>query len=249
MVYILPCSFPEDQYRFIPRKRKLSPVEEVGSSFLTPMVTLQGSVLFPSTDESPQDGKSNSNNNNTHNLNNSYSSPFLRTLFSLKHGGRTSPGSSLSSSPSPTALLERRLSGDAGVPPPAKRLATEMLAKVGRPRSKSTASDKSRKAYSRSRARVSNQTGAQGIGISVSVAQTSSSSSSFTPICFPGTSLNTNNNNNNSNISPPAGAMLSVQHTQFRPLPITPPRNPFEDQPIVNRQLDPKTLKYLYQAK
>jgi len=247
MIYNLPCSFPEDQYRFIPRKRKLSPVEEVGSSFLTPMVTSQGSVLFPPTDESPQDGKSNSNNNNVHNLNSSYSSPFLRTLFSLKHGGRTSPGSSLSNSPSPTALLERRLSGDAGVPPPAKRLATEILTKVGRPRSKSTAQEKPKKAYSRSRTRV-NQTEGQRIGISVSAAQTNSSSSSFTPICFPGTSINTNSNNN-SNISPPAGAMLSVQHTQFTPLPITPPRNPFEDQPIVNRQLDPKTLRYLYQNK
>ncbi len=249
MVYNLPCTFPEDQHRILPRKRKVPPVEEVNSSFLTPMVTSQGPVLCPSSDESPQEGKSNSNNNNVYNANGSYSTPFLRTLFSLKHGGRTSPASSLSSSPSPTAFLERKLSGDAGLPPPAKRLATDMLAKVGRPRLKSMAQEKPKKGLPRSRSKSSENTSNK-IGISVSLAQTSGSNT-FTPICFTGASLNSNNSNNSNscNVSPPGGAMLSVPLTQFRPLPITPPRNPFEDQPVVNRQLDPKTLKYLHQHK
>lgn len=243
MVQVLPCSFPEDQHRLIPRKRKVLHSDEIDSTFLTPM--LQGPVLFSPTDDPQQEGKSNSNNNNYCNLNGSSTSPFLRAFNLKKQSGRISPTSSLSNSPSPTALLERKLSGEAGIPL-AKRLSTEILPKMGRPRSKSMASNKPKKSLCRSRSKSSEQRNMGNNGLaSQGQIGPSNSNNSFTPITFNTAVLNSNSNNNNNNMSPPAGVMLTVPLAQFRPLPITPPRNPFEDQPIENRQLDPKTLRHL----
>ena len=245
MVHILPCSFPEDQHRIIPRKRKIVHSDEISSTFLTPMS--QGPVLFSPTDDTQQEGKSNSNNNNYYNLNGSSTSPFLRTFFNLKkHSGRISPTSSLSNSPSPTVLLERKLSGEVGTPL-SKHPSAEILPKMGRPRSKSTASNKSKKNLCRSRSKSSEQRNNIGNGGIASQGQTgpSNSNNTFTPITFNTAVLNSNSSNNNNSMSPPAGAILTVPLAQFRPLPITPPRNPFEDLSIENRQLDPKTLRHL----
>lgn len=219
MVHILPCSFnfPEE-HKLIPRKRKMIHCEEVGSMFLTPVLAQSPIVLTP-TQEDAFDGKSYN------------SSPFWRSL--LKQSGRVSPGGSLSSSPSPIAMLERKFPGELGMPS-AKRIA-EFMPKAGRPRSKSTATDKpKKKTPSRSRSKSSDQKSGA-----------AHSSSTFTPINFnpDALSFNMNNNNNNSNVSPPGGNILSLP--QFKPLPITPPRNPYEDQPIMDRKLDPKTLRHL----
>lgn len=225
LVHTLPCSFnfPEDQHKLVPRRRKVTHSEDIGSMFLTPVISQSPIILTPSPEDS-FDGK-NYNFNNT--------SPFWRT-FLKQQGGRVSPGGSLSSSPSPIALLERRLSSE-GLPP-AKRMATELISKVGRPRSKSMAADKpKKKTPMRSRFRSSDQSAKN------------SSNTTFTPISFDPEALNgnSNNNNNNSNVSPPSVGMLSIPVPQFRPLPITPPRNPYEDQPIMDTKLDPKTLRHL----
>ncbi len=225
IVYILPCTFPEDQPKLLPRKRKTTHSEEINSTFLTPMASQGPIILTPTSEDSIFDGKN-------YNLNNS--SPLWRTFLNLKQGG--SPARSLSGSPSPIALLERRLSGE-GIPS-AKRIAPEMLPKSGRPRSKSTATDKPKsKTLSRARSRSSDQTNKH--------SSKDSGSSTFTPITSTALNSNSNSNNNNSNVSPPSGGMLAIPMTHFRPLPITPPRNPYEDQPVIGRQLDPKTLRHL----
>jgi hypothetical protein len=224
MVHILPCSFqfPDEQHKLLPRKRKAVHSEEVGSMFLTPVLAQSPVVLTP-TAEDALDGK---------NLNFNNSSPFWKAL--LKQSGRISPGGSLSSSPSPIALLERRFTGELGIPS-AKRIAAELLPKPGRPRSKSTATDKpKKKASARSRSKSSDQANKN------ATAENSSLNTCTTPIA----SLNSNANNSN-NVSPPSTGILSIPVAHFRPLPITPPRNPYEDQPIMDRQLDPKTLRHL----
>lgn len=64
-------------------------------------------------------------------------------------------------------------------------------------------------------------------------------SSSHQPPSTPAT--NTNNNNNSTEVSP--NALLSLTHAQVCPLlPITPPKNPFENPNSIS---DPKTLKQL----
>ena len=234
MVHILPCSFnfPEDQHRQLPRKRKAAHTEEIGSMFLTPMLS-QSPILLTPTPEDAYDGKN-------FNFNNS-SSPFWRSF--LKQGGRVSPGGSLSSSPSPIALLEKRLSGESM--PAVKRLAADFASKPGRQRSNSMAVDKSKKKTPlRSRSKSSDQPKK---GVPSAEGKSSSSSSTlntFTPIAFAPDALSSNLNNSN-NVSPPSGGMLRIPVPQFRPLPITPPRNPYEDQPVMDRQLDPKTLRHL----
>ena len=222
MVHILPCAFPEDQHKVVPRKRKIAHSEEISSTFLTPMVSQGSIILTPNPEDSQYEGRN-------YNFNNS--SPFWRTFLNLKQSGRVSPGGSVSSSPSPIALLERKLSGDGA--PSSKRIATELLPKVGRPRSKSITTDKLKKKTPKSSSKGSEQAknAAQGL------------SNTFTPITLDSTSLNSNTNNNN--VSPPGNGVLTIPVTQFRPLPITPPRNPFEDQSVSNRHLDPKTLRHL----
>ena len=234
LVHILPCSFsfPEDhhhhQHKYVPRKRKLVHSEEIGSVFLTPVLS-QSPILLTPSPEDAMDGR-NANFNN--------SSPFWRSF--LKQGGRVSPGGSVSGSPSPIAFLERKYAGE-GMPA-SKRFAPEFIPKVGRPRSKSTADRPKKKAPVRSRSKSSDQTKKGG-----GEATPSNSGSMFTPITFTPDRLNANTNNSNSNstVSPPSGGMLTIPVPQFRPLPITPPRNPYEDKPIMDRQLDPKTLRLI----
>ena len=95
MVHILPCSFnfPEDHHRAVPRKRKTAHSEEVGSMFLTPVLSQSPIILTPSPEES-FDGKNYNFNNGT----------FWKSI--LKQGGRASPGGSVSGSPSP--VIERK---------------------------------------------------------------------------------------------------------------------------------------------
>ena len=219
LLHVLPCSLPEEP-RYC-RKRKASHLEDIGSTFLTPAVAHGTITLSSTTDESARN----------YNFNNS--NPTAAALKSLgqalKQGSRPP-----SASPSPHHFLaqqSRRQQHD-GLPVMKRTLSVE-LPKIGRPRSRSTAVDKSRKQWEvRGRSKSSEQSSAQ-VG-------------SFSPLPFLNMNSNCNSNNNNScsgsvEDSPPQ--LLSLPQAQFRPLPITPPRNPFEDH--LHHQLDPKTLKHL----
>ena len=226
LVHNLSCSYPEEHTKHTSRKRKISNTEDIGSTFLTPAITQSSIPLHSSSDEQGAEGKN-------YNFNNS--NPLWKTFLSMKqqHGSFGASGTR-SGTPSPIALLERRLIHE-GVMPAIKKAvvgaATEpSLPKVGRPRSKS-AVDKPKKRPARLRSKSSDQPNkaaepAGSTAIPVTVALNS----------------NANNNNNSTESSPPS--LLTIPHAHFRPLPITPPRNPFEDQ-ATNEKLDPKTLKYL----
>ncbi len=235
LVHILPCSFSfpdEHHHKLVPRKRKLVHSEEIGSVFLTPVLS-QSPILLTPSPEDAMDGR---------NINLNNSSPFWRS-FLKQSGGRVSPGGSISGSPSPIAFLERKFVTEGGIPA-AKRFASELIPKVGRLRSKSTADKPKKKTPVRSRSKSSDQTNKK--GVERSGGTPSRPGNTFTPIAFTQGALNSNANNNNSNtVSPPSGGMLTIPVPQFRPLPITPPRNPYEDKPIMDRQLDPKTLRHL----
>ena len=212
MVHMLPCSYPEEPRHS--RKRKSSHVDEIGSTFLTPAVPQSPIILMSSSDDS--DKNFNFNNSN----------PLLwRTILNLKHGGRNSP-SSRSGSSSPVPLLDQRSPLLEGMFPSAiKRSVVGELPNMGRPRSKSTVERPKKKWPMRSRSKSNDQTN-----------PSSAPKDSFIPIPF----LAGNSNANNSNdTSPP---QLAIPQAHFRPLPVTPPRNPFED-PM--QKLDPKTLKQL----
>ena len=217
----LSCSYPEEHSKHTSRKRKVSNTEDIGSTFLTPAITQSSIPLHPSGDDQGSDGKN-------HNFNNS--NPFWKTLMSMRHHQASG---SRSGTPSPIALLERKLAQEAATPTAKKALISTItdtsLPKVGRPRSKSTV-DKPKKKAVRLRSKSSDQpnkpAGVNGGGVPVTIALNS----------------NTNNNNNYMELSPPG--LLTIPQAHFRPLPITPPRNPFEDQ-ATNGKLDPKTLRYL----
>ena len=227
MVHILPCSFnfPEDHHRAVPRKRKTAHSEEVGSMFLTPVLSQSPIILTPSPEES-SDGKNYNFNNGT----------FWKSI--LKQGGRASPGGSVSGSPSP--VIERKFFSDGA--PAAKRIAADILPKQGRPRSHSTADKPKKKTSIRSRSKSSDQTKKN----AATADNKSSTANTFTPIAFNPEAVSGNFNSNN-NISPPSGGVLKIPVPHIKPLPITPPRNPYEleDQPTIDKQLDPKTLRYL----
>lgn len=213
MVYNLSSSFPDESKPS--RKRKSSHNEEIGASFLTPAVSHSSIILNPHTEDS----------NWNYNLNNS--NAFLKSFLSMRHNSR---GSFSSHSPSPIPFDMR---GDSEGSPLAKVPLVGELPKIGRPRSKSTA-DRPRKritVYSRSKS----------IEHSNSCAQTLGATNSAAPTCIPLDSSKLNSNNNNSAESSPP-QLLGIPYARFQPLPITPPRNPFED---LGQKLNPKTLKQL----
>jgi len=218
MVHMLPCSYPEEP-RYS-RKRKSSHVDEIGSTFLTPAVPQSPIILMSASEDS--DKNFNFNNSN----------PLLwKTILSLKQGGRSSP-SSRSSSSSPVAVLDSRSFFQEGITPPSsKRTLEGDLPKMGRPRSKSTVERPKKKWPLRSRSKSNDQSSV--------LRPPSVSKDSFIPIPLPAGNCNSNNNNSN-DVSPPQ--LLALPQTHFRPLPVTPPRNPFDD-PM--QKLDPKTLKQL----
>lgn len=211
LVYILPCSYPEDNTRLV-RKRKGSQTDEIGSAFLTPAVAQSPIRLSSPVDE---DGK---------NVNSNNSNPSHKYM---KHNGsRASSIVSSRSTPSPTtSLLSRRHYSEAK-----KR----EFQKSGRPRSKSM-SETSKKTATRIRMQ------------SCGTGQTSSSSGSFSTLT--GSLLALNSNVNNSNLSPPG--LLTIPQAHIRPLPITPPRNPFAEdvQGCTSIKLDPKTIKQLQKGR
>lgn len=227
MVHNLPCSYPEEHGKHTSRKRKVSNTEDIGSTFLTPAVTQSSSIpLHSSSDDQSADGKN-------YNLNNS--NPFWKSLLNMRqqHAARSRSGT-----PSPIALLERKLAQEGATPTMKKALVSAVaetsIPKVGRPRSKSTV-DKPKKKTARLRSKSSDQPGKPtGTGpppsgpLQVTVALNS----------------NANNNNNSSGLETSPPGLLTIPQAHFRPLPITPPRNPFEDQ-ATNKKLDPKTLKHL----
>lgn len=234
-MYNLPCSYPEEQVRLI-RKRKGSHTEDIGSTFLTPAIAQSPIRLNSPTEELPDSKNVNFNNSN----------PLRRTYLSLKQGGRISPAtSSRSGTPSPVISLEKRLPSE-GLMSHKKSLIAPEIPKVGRPRSRST-SDKSNRMISlRSRSISSDQSRKKTPSLTFSGPANTFPSASNNLI-----SLNGNSNNSNSNdfnTSPPG--ILSIPQAHIRPLPVTPPRNPFEDaKGITGFKLDPKTLKQLYKGK
>ena len=227
MVHNLPCSYPEDHHRHT-RKKRASHTEDIGSTFLTPAVSHSQIVLTSPTEEEKNEGKNFNFNNSTN--------PLWKTFLNIKHGGRTSPGSH-SGSTSPIGLCDRRMSyeGPLGMPVPKRpALAPDSIPKVGRPRSKSMVTKNRKKQSVRSRSMSSDQKNA------VKSSQRSGSS----PIPF-NMALNSNNNNNSNSVECSPPGFLTIPQAQFTPLPVTPPRNPYEDQAITIRKLDPKTLKHL----
>lgn len=232
LVHNLPCSYPDEHSKHSSRKRKISNTEDIGSTFLTPAVTQSSSIPLHHSSSDDQSGEG-----RNYNFNNS--NPFWKSFLGMKqqHGA----SGSRSGTPSPIALLEKRLAQEGVLPAMKKTLLsavaeTGSLPKVGRPRSKSTV-DKPKKRVSRLRSKSSDQP---------NKSQDETINSGGIPVTI---ALNSNaNNNNNNNIcssmdsSPPG--LFTIPQAHFRPLPITPPRNPFEDQ-ATNEKLDPKTLRHL----
>lgn len=236
IVDILPCSYPQDEPRQ-GRKRKASNPEDFGSSFLTPAVPHSPIVLAsPSAEDHDKDRNWNLNNSN---------SLLWKTMLGLKQStGRYSPArSSHSGSPSPIPF-DRRGPIDAR---PVRRPLIGQLPAVGRPRSKSTADKPTRKPTAqtgRSRSKSSDQPAQLQKMAAKRPTMLDSEASNESPeavALLPYINLAGNTNTNNSiEVSPPQ--FLAVPQAHFRPLPITPPRNPFED---TGHKLDPKTLKHL----
>ena len=223
LVHNLSCSYPEEHTKHGSRKRKISSTEDIGSTFLTPAVTHSSIPLHSSSDDQSGDGKNNNFNN---------SNPLWKTFLSMRqqHGSIGSSGSR-SGTPSPIALLEKRLAQEGATPPMKKAVASAMtetaVPKVGRPRSKS-AIDKPKKKPARLRSKSSDQPNKPSVSVTSEGMST----------------LNSNNSNNNNCVDSSPPGLLTIPQAQFRPLPITPPRNPFEDN-STNNKLDPKTLKHL----
>ena len=222
LVYNLPSSFPDETHKTMAtRKRKSSShCDEISASFLTPAVSSSSIVLNPHPPPAGDDPSWNCNLNN--------SNAFLKSFLSMRHGSR---GSFSSCSPSPVHFDAR---GDSERPPPIKiPLVSGDLPKIGRPRSKSTADRPKKKAMVHSRS--------QSIDPSPkTITVVPSTSPAGMEVC----KLNTNNNNNNSNsASSSPTRLLQIPYTLFQPLPITPPRNPFEGSSA--QKLNPKTLKQL----
>ena len=231
LVHNLPCSYPDEHSRHTSRKRKISNTEDIGSTFLTPAVTQSSSIPLHHSSSDDQTGEG-----RNYNFNNS--NQLWKTFLSMKQQHAASSGSR-SGTPSPIALLERRLAHEGVLPAMKKTLLSAAaetsvsLPKVGRPRSKS-AVDKPKKKVSRLRSKSSdqpNKTQANSGGVPITIALNSNSN-------------NSNNNNNNSDMDSSPPGLFTIPQAHFRPLPITPPRNPFEDQ-ATNKKLDPKTLRHL----
>ena len=225
LVYNLPCSFPDEVNKpAVTRKRKSSShSEEISASFLTPAVSHSAIILNPHPPPSSDDNwNCNLNNSNT----------FLKSFLSMRHGSR---GSLTSCSPSPVHFDIR---GDSDRPPPTKipLFGGGDLPKIGRPRSKSTADRPKKKATVHSRARS--------IDPSISPGpQTTAASTPSASTVPDAVKLNSNNSNSNCNsASSSPTKLLQIPYTRFRPLPVTPPRNPFEGS---GQKLNPKTLKQL----
>ena len=123
---------------------------------------------------------------------------------------------SRSSTPSPLCAHERPSSGE--------------LPRIGRPRSKSVTSD------------GAGRKSAMGMKPHQYGKIVNSELSKTPPILVLGGNSNNSNNNNNSLETSPL-QLLTVPSSQILPLPITPPRNPYED--LDHEGLDPKTLKKL----
>lgn len=227
LVHILPCGLPADPRQV--RKRKTThSTDESGNSFLS--AALPSSPIILNASPASGDDKEGGKNSNLNNSNN----PLIKTLLGLKGG---MPGSR-SGTPSPVSFAGSSLSrqGSSGTLlafPQAKVPAYELPRigrppKLGRPRSKSTtnsAADGKKRQFSRSRSR-SGET-------PVIIAPPTSQHLQPSPV---------NNNTNNSNESSPSNLLTISQHCLLRPMPVTPPKNPYEDP---NQISDPKTLKYL----
>ena len=217
-IYNLPNSFPDEASKPLPRKRKTSShSDEISASFLTPAVSHGSIILSPHPPTSTDDSSWNLNLNN--------SNTFLKSFLGTRHGSR---GSLAGSSPSPVHFDAQ---GDQERPPPTKiPLIGGELPKIGRPRSKSTADRPRKRAAVHSRSRSIDPSGPQAVPPSTPPATT--------PVDV--SKLNSNNNSNSASSSPTS--LLQIPYTRFWPLPVTPPRNPFEGS---GQSLNPKTLKQL----
>ncbi len=157
------------------------------------------------------------------NANNSNSSH----KYMKQNGSRASSVVSNRSTPSPTSLLSRRHYSEAIS---VKKRAMHSSQKISKPRSKSM-SDTIKKPVPPIRMGSCGTNGA-------------TSSGSFSTLT--GSLLALNSNANNSNLSPPG--LLSIPQAHIRPLPITPPRNPYADD-AQGARLDPKTIKQLQKGR
>eukprot|EP00731_Ephydatia_muelleri_P036411 Em0251g1a len=138
-------------------------------------------------------------------------------LWATYLGLQRSSSGSRSSTPSPLCTHDRPGSGE--------------LPRIGRPRSKSLNADIAGKKMGVGQ---KSQSGEQGKSLHSEPPKTP-------PIVVLGCNSNSNNNNNSLDTSPLQ--LLTIPPQIVPALPITPPRNPYEDQD--HEGLDPKTLKKL----
>lgn len=213
MVYSIPSSFPEENKPS--RKRKSSHNEDIGATYLTPAASQSSIVLNAHADDSSWNC----------NLNNS--NAFLKSFLSMRNSRSGLASNSASPSPVP---FDWKADPEGGS---FSKVHVGELPKIGRPRSKSSVDKPKKKWPIRSRSKSSEQSSLQ-----VRPPETSNCSPPLDTLQL---HLNMNSNNNNSTESSPP-QLLSIPYASFRPLPITPPRNPFEDS---SQKLNPKTLKQL----
>ena len=229
LVHILPCSLPVDVRQV--RKRRMHSEENSGT-FLSQ--SLPNSSIVLSAPPPGEDKNSNLNNNS-----------LFRNFLAAR--GITMGHSSSS----PAGLTASKQLAALGSFPLAKVPAYELPRigrppKLGRPRSKSAVADVKKKPFlpstaQRSRSKSGDSSPlvmASGELVSLlpsePIQQASPISSSSLLSC------GNSNNNNSSETSP--GSLLSAAQACFRPMPITPPKNPYEDPKQIS---DPRTLKQL----
>lgn len=232
LVHILPCSLPVDVRQV--RKRRMHS-EESSGSYLSQ--SLPNSSVVLSAPPPGEDKNSNLNNNS-----------LFRNLLATR-------GIAVGHSSSPSAGLtaNKQLATIGSGFPLAKVPAYELPRigrppKLGRPRSKSAASNGKKKPFLPSTGHRSRSKSGDSVphviasGESVPLLSSEPvphlTPVSSSPLLSPG---NTNNNNNSSETSP--SSLLSIAQASFRPMPITPPKNPYEDPKQIS---DPRTLKQLH---
>ena len=202
------------------RKRKSSHNEECGASYLTPAAAQSSITLSAHVEDSGWNV----------NLNNSNS--FLKSFMSLRNSKVGSVSRSPTSSLSPIPFDWKSDTEGSML----LKVSSRESPKIGRPQSKSSVDKPGKRWPDRSRS-CSREQSAPPTQLPGADSINPLSPASPTQVDF---HLNSNSNNSSPYFYPTQ--MLSIPYASFRPLPITPPRNPFED---MGKNLNPKTLKQL----